>query len=74
MAGIGIITYIPLIAGLIEHACSIVTKHRDKIQSTADTVWPGHSTEVSSALDAIVSACAILNQLIAALRVYQAAH
>jgi hypothetical protein len=74
MAGIGFITYIPLIAKLIEHACATVTKHRDKIASTADTVWPGHSTEVNAALDAVVTACATFNSLLAALRVWQAAH
>lgn len=71
---IPIITYIPLVAGLIEHACGVVTKHRAKIQEVAELVYPGHTAEVNANLDAIVAGCAFFNLLIDALRAYQASH
>lgn len=65
------VTYIPLMLKLLQHGCSIITKHSAKIVEIANTVWPGHSTEVAAAFANVQAACDVFTALEHALRVFE---
>ena len=66
------VTYIPLMLKLLTHLCGVITKHREKVIDVANTVWPGHQTEVEAAFTNISAACDVISALEHALRVFEA--
>jgi len=66
-----VVSYLPLIVSLLEHLCRIFVQHRIKIDQVVNQVWPGHSAEIASAIDAVVSACGVFQSALAAYRFAQ---
>lgn len=65
------VTYIPLIVKLLEHLCRLFIQHQAVIADVAGQAWPGHTTDIATAIGQVQSACVTFQNFLIAVRFAQ---